>query len=473
MKRLTLFAVILLALAGAPSATAAGAFTSDAFLLAGDMVIEGPAAGLLALDESSSLSWEAVAASAVIVREYANRTQVDGTFVELVGDADGSVRHTVRENFGSLRLQSGSARSNAAFLATAGDGGFEVTSTSAGFVGIESADEPTFGQAPVQVDAGPGESPYFGVGATLEGAFVNLTSGAATLELRGTFSFQLFDVDYSVRDATGPSAKRTGVFDLDSTGPVRSSRVEIHTITLTDAVLLLHAPSSTMYAREPTVIFDGTLRATGASGDMALDGVPLRMVGSTAEWRGATALAFSPNGESVRVSSGESIVQGSTALSAARVPWVAAGLGIALTAVAIVLVALLVRRRREAPNLEAALLAMEDRQWGVAIRHFDGLIAQGPADAILLVDRAICLEETGRLVEARASYEDALREQPAHAEAHYYYARVLARLHVSTGALAHLSRALALDDRLIELARKEPAFRTFGDHPQFAGLLAD
>jgi tetratricopeptide (TPR) repeat protein len=114
---------------------------------------------------------------------------------------------------------------------------------------------------------------------------------------------------------------------------------------------------------------------------------------------------------------------------------------------------------------------MEERRWGDALPHLDRLLHRDPEDASLLMDRALCLEETGRLHEARAGYEAALGQQPQNAELHYYYARVLARLRMTTAAMAHLTRALALDARLAELARAERAFRDFSDHPGFIGLV--
>jgi len=126
---------------------------------------------------------------------------------------------------------------------------------------------------------------------------------------------------------------------------------------------------------------------------------------------------------------------------------------------------------RSADDLDLALLAMAERRWSDAIPLLDRVLRRRPDDAGVLVDRAWCLEEAGRVDDARAGYEAALRVAPSNAEAHYYYARTLARLRLTTGAMAHLTRALALDERLAEMARDERAFRDLAGHPSFVALV--
>jgi tetratricopeptide (TPR) repeat protein len=223
----------------------------------------------------------------------------------------------------------------------------------------------------------------------------------------------------------------------------------------------------TLLATRPVVTFSGDLSASDPQG--ALD-LPFLSPAEPGRWTGSGTLALTPDSGAVALLA--PAPADAAGARVARGPGLAT-VGIALLALAAAALAALALRLRRArgDDLELAVLAMEERRWEDALPHLDRLVARRPDDPVVLMDRAICLEESGRLGEAREGYEATLRVEPHNAEAHYYYARTLARLRMGTAALAHLSRALALDARLAELARKEAAFAGFQDHPHFRGLV--
>lgn len=469
MKRTLVYAVILLTLSSAPAALASDSFSSSALVLSGDLQLDTDAAAVYVPAGSRALSFEAVASSITLHRKYVNATQAGG--IEIAGDQPGQVAVESTETFGPSRLGTMQTRALAALLATAQTGPLVLHGKSAGFMDIATVQDPEVRQD-AAVAAGLDESATYGVATKLAGEFVNVTPGEGTYELRGDFELQLFDVDYFLTDAKSTRTWQTGVYETASYGPAQRHRYELHTLTLHDALLIVTtaAPAS-VFSKEPTIAFDGTLRAQDAENTDALTTMRFQNTRAENEWKGSATFAVTADQGRLGIGgdSGASTLGAAVALD--RSP-LGAAIAAALVGLALLVAVLVVlKRRREEPSLEAALLAMEERRWDIALDHLERLLANGPADPILLVDRAICYENTGRLEEARSSFEAALVEAPGNAEAHYYYARVLARLRMSTACLAHLSRALALDERLNELARKEPAFRAFQDHPQFLRLL--
>lgn len=467
-----LAAALALPLAAADDAPT---FSTRALTLTGDIGIAGNAEALFLPRGSEGLSWEAVATSAVLERTYSNATTIGE--LELVGDNPRETKRTEVVTFGPSRFASIGARADATLLATALGLPFESAGSTRGFLDAVVAQDPEFGSRDGEsVAVSPTSSMTYAVEANFSGDFVNLTSGRASYELRGVLTLVLYDVDYVVRTEDGDVQQRTGYYALGALGPAQRHRYEMHRLTLTDAVLHIEAPSgATLLSREPVVSFDGSLRATGSSGTLALsDSAAYADTGDDAgEYRGAGTISLAPAGDVLAVGAASAATRGQSPLASAPTsPWLGVAAGVILVGI-VGAVAWAMRRKPREASLEGALLAMEERRWEDAIEHLDAILAQAPDDAILLVDRAICYEETGRLDEARADYERALVEAPGNAEAHYYYARVLARMRMSTACLAHLARALALDRRLGELARKEPAFAAFRDHPQFLGYLGD
>jgi hypothetical protein len=471
-----LLAIILVASASAlPYALAEeAAFASRGLTLAGDVTVSGPGEALFVPRGSQGLAWEGFAKSVVIERTYSNATRFLGD-VEYVGDNPRDVFHTDVQTYGPSRLGSLETRMHATLLARALGSPFETTGATRGIVDAHAEEDPVIGAEDEEsVDVSLTQSVNYVVADELDGTFVNLTSGRATYELRGTLTLQLYDVDYAVRTDSGDVAHRTGHYATGELGPVERHRYEIHRITLTDAVVVVVAPdAATLFARDPVVTFDGSVLAEEGEGTLHLGASAFTADGATEEYRGSGTLVLRPAGEFLTVGTQASGARGGALAGAAPMPaYVLAAAG-ALLVLVVAVVALALRRRAPEASLDAALLAMEERRWEDALAHLDRIVAQSPMDPMLLLDRAICYEETGRLEEARADYEAALIEAPGNAEAHYYYARVLARLRMSTACLAHLSRALALDDRLRELARREAAFSGFRDHPQFLSYLGE
>lgn len=476
MKRggLVLAALVVIASALPGAAADDAPVEATVVTMAGNLDVEALLEALFLPAGNRGMGWEATAASVVLERTYSNVTSVADTGFELVGDGPDDVTRTEVYAFHDARLGATDSRERASLLVDALGEPLSATGRATGFLDATIAEDPLVSSKDERDVEGGRSSVNYGVETQLSGIFVNLTGGRATYELRGTLVLQLYDVDYEVQAGGSTSDFRTGHYSVNAAGPLERSRVESHRLTLTDAVLVVEVPSSvSLFATEPRVILDGSVRVESGGSDAPLG--PLRFAGADAEgaseWRGRATLDLRASAGLVSVAPLSTQGGLATPISGPASSLLAAAgiLAVALVLGAVVAVA---RRRPRAGSVEAALLAMEERRWEDALDELERVLAAQPApEPILLLDRAICHEELGRLDAARADYEAVLVETPGSAEAHYYYSRLLARLRMSTACLAHLSRALALDERLVELARKEAAFDAFRDHPQFLAYL--
>jgi hypothetical protein len=463
------FAALAIALL-TPGAAADAPFSAPELAIDGHATTAGPLGALFFLDEgerNEALSWDATASSVVVEREWKNFTGLaaDGTPLGSFSKYDDKAQKQMLR-FGAATLSSEDVRDNGALLAKVLDGDVAVTADTRGSLVMRPSSDPEFHQAEVP---DVGEAVDYAIHERIHGDYVVLVASDATVELRGTITLRLSDVDYLLSTPGGAYEGRSGIFITKNVGPYYEGTSEKQTLTLKDAVLHLRAASPVVVASpDPKVTFTGKLAAKQPTGLLDLPGLVSSAPG---EWTGdAATLTLAPHGGLLTVPAAQPVAATGASL-AARPPAALAWLvvGAALVALALAIVGL--RHRETGDDLELALLAMSERRWNDALPRLERLAAKRPQDGGLLVDRALCLEETGRLDEARAGYEAALQAAPFSAEAHYYYSRTLARLRMGTAALAHLSRALTLDARLAELARGERAFASFADHPQFRGLV--
>jgi hypothetical protein len=438
--------------------------------LEGSAALAGPAAALFALAGPGGFSWDASAATVVIDRAWS-----DYLYVAPEGPLGSPLSYQFQQQHatetpGASNLTSTAARDGGALLVTFASRPVAIDASAAGRTTVQATHDPHLDEGPPADVGNASDVPDYSIHATVPGDFLNVTPSAGDYELRGNFTLRLYDVDYTLKSASGSEPHATGVVAPDEGAPASKQRAQTETITLTDAVLHLRAPTAvTILTTTPTVRLAGSIHLDDPSGPLDLPG--LAPAGGSS-YQGAATLDLSVGGGAVAIQAPAPLAAAGGPARAARAPPVAAlaAAVVALASLALLAFAIL-RRPRRGDEMELALLAMEERRWGDALPHLDRLLHRDPEDASLLMDRALCLEETGRLHEARAGYEAALGQQPQNAELHYYYARVLARLRMTTAAMAHLTRALALDARLAELARAERAFRDFSDHPGFVGLV--
>lgn len=436
-----------------PVASANAAFSAESVSVLGDASIDAPFAALFVLLGDGGLDWQATAASVEVHRKYANYTSVYAA--PLDPDTNAYTNYEPgRETlvFDAGTLQSTATRAGGAFLVLA-QGDAAVAATTEQLAAITSSHNPAFRQSErAQVQ---GEDTQYEIRETLSGTYLNVTATGGAFEIRGDIALQLTEIDYRVADDSRAHDGVTGTKDAWDLSVARSGRVELDTIILRDAVLLVNVPGeSRLYTHDALMSFDGEIRADAGASE-AVGTAPTAQSGDfmlAATGAGVTASAAPAAAAAIRAVSPD----------APGLPYAAVGLALLALTFALVLWA----RHRERPDpVEAAVLAMGERRWTDALPHLDRALAKRPADVGLLVDRALCLEQSGRLSDARDTYERALGHAPAHAEAHFYYARTLARLHDRARSRAHLDRALLLDPRLTELARGEPMLRALGDHP--------
>lgn len=456
MRLVRAWLVIVVAMASVASAANAPPLLVDALDVQGSSSIDGAAAALFLLVDGAGLSWDATAASVGVARDSANYTSVQHPA------APGSNLYSHYEPssdalaFGPATLTSTAAREGGALLVL-GQRAAQFSATTDALLSVRTEESPTFEQAGEWEVEGAGSR--YVIHEKLEGTYLGIVATDGSYEIRGDLVLHLSEVDYRLRTSGDAFEGRTGWLDETANAGVRSGHVERHTLTLLDAVLRIHVPGEArVYTPSAVLAFDGQVRAHDPQGHLVL-GDAVALGESTPTARGAATVDLAPEGAQVKATGAPVL----SATSGARAPigpampaWLALLAVVALAATAIVVA---LRRRARVDPLDAAVLAMEERRWQDALPHLDQLLAKRPDDAGLLVDRAICLEESGRLHQAREGYERALRLAPANADAHFYYARTLARLRDAPRARTHLARALALDPRFGELAGGEAAFR--------------
>ncbi|GEM_PF-6226824 len=444
------FAVALILLA--PSASAAKAASLQ---IVGSSRATGAADALFAIADGRGLSWSATAKEIVVERDGANFTRIDAIKSTSYGRVE-----QASQAYGPGELHGLEARDGGAMLARSLGAPFSgVTSTGSRLVavGIQDPSFAEFGASDVRTS----QTTHLYVDESMPGRFVNLTSSGGDFELRGTLLLVLYDVDYAVTTAQGSAVERTGRFESASVAGVTQGRDEQQRVTLVDAVLTLHAPGeAALFASQGHVDFNGILSLQGGDAPLAAPGLaPLAAAEGEGRYQGSSSLDLAPaGGSALRLESARAPSPLAPVAEGASAPLLALA-ALVLVAIAGVTFGLSRRARRAADDTAAALLAMEERRFADALAPLARALARRPQDALLHLDLALCLEETGRGEEARRQYETTLGLAPANAEALYYYARLLARQRRPAESAAHLAEALVLDPRLTDMARAEQAFR--------------
>lgn len=454
-----------------PSVLAADApFTARGLTLDGAATLDGPSDAFLATGTGDApFTWTLTAESAVIERTTMPWREVrDPTGRPLVAKYDDAQTRTERLTFTQVHVRSVGTEDVLGLFAR-GDG-LRATLVTSQDVALAPAQDPVFQQGPPPEYESPA-TPLLSIVETVPGDYVLTRASGATFTLEGDdLALTLVGPDYALDAAEGEYAGRTGWYETQSLPGYAEGLVERQVIRLTHAFLRVDAPLDAQLASHaPRLAFQGALVAQDPDGAFPLD-LPTT---TGKAWTGQGALELAPDAGRLLARS-PSDVHAAGAGTVTRSPSVVPYAVAAFLLVAVALAALVLLRRRRGEDedpVALALLAMEERRWEDALPHLDRALHATPRDAKLLVDRALCLEESGRLSAAREGYEAALAAEPGNAETHYYYARTLARLRNPTSALAHLARALTMDERLAELARREAAFAPFKDHPQFGALL--
>lgn len=468
MNTRTVWAVMVTLLIASPLALAQAPLAARALLFDGASTFSGDAAGLLAVAGSEGFSWEVTADSARVERLWVEYATFDppgpvGAFTFF----DGQNEKRESNDYAGVRLVMTTFEVGGAILVL----GPQLEGATNAPVSLTPVHDPALEQNPErQVDTKPNSdgSPNYLLRQVLRGDFVNLTTSAGDFNVAGDIEIRLYGGSYHLSSGEQQVDGKTGRVSETTAGPAERGRIEVQSITLKNAAFELRSLSPTTWMTpHARVAFEGALVATDETSPLDL---PTLRASSPGQYSGSAMLNLSPSARGLELSSPALMSAEVTRApeSPRALTFVVLALGI--IAIAVGLVAWRARTAR-ADDLELAVLAMEERRWERAITHLDRLATTQPNDAAVLMDRAICHEEVGRLGEARKDYERALRVTPHNAEAHYYYARTLARLQMTTSSMAHLSRALALDERLAELARRESAFFAFADHPQFLGLV--
>lgn len=351
----------------------------------------------------------------------------------------------------------------------------------------------------VSADVAVGSAPYeYRLSRTLDGPLFNASAPGLAQTLTGTFQVFLYDVDLAILSGGKETVIETGARDGDSTAALGAREVANALVTFEGATLTIRgAEVSSVYAPAFTVGVTGAAVLRDAVGGFNAGDATYESPGRDVALRGALAYDFQlvegrTDRALVEVAGDlESItLDPATKLDAARYLGPAAK-AVAVGGGALLLAAgalLLVRHRaplvaaveRVRPHArayegdpgEAAVLALEAGDAAAAAKLFEAALEKSPDDVVLLVDYGTTLERLGRTMRARDVYERAVRVAPGRGEAHYYYSRVLAALGLTASALPHLQRALTLDPRLRDMARRDPGFRPLADHPTFAAIVA-
>lgn len=436
--------VIGLLIASVPAASANAPVVANEFSAEGNATIEGAAVALFLDVSERGLLWSAEAAEVSVYRTVGSYQSVHPYDDRPNAYSNYANRDRETTEYGPATLTSITSRMPGALLALA-YGDTELRGSTSGLLRIQNEEAPTFASYGAQeLRGGNSAATEYAIWERLPGTYLNLTASDGVYELRGNFELHLVDIDYELRSASGTVTGETGRHSAQDLLLASAGTVEKHIITLHDATLRLTVPGeASVYTESARLDYDGSLRAAG-------EDTPLET---------RTALDLSPEGGQVRAMGTPAALAetGAVLPDAPRLPWwLLAGI-LALTLASLAAFAL-ARRRARTDDLEAAVLAMEERRWNDALPHLERVLARRPADANILVDHALCLEQAGRLPRARIAYERALSEAPDNADAHLYYARTLARLRDTATARTHLQRALALDPRLREIALTEPLF---------------
>lgn len=455
MKSIRAAACIVAIVLLAPTALAAQGLVADELLLAGSTRLEGDATALFFQSVQDGFSWEASADSAELVREYAKFQAVDTPLIPAWDVHQASPWVTETTGYGAVTLSSDSTIGYGAMLLI-GAAKTQVVASSDALGQIRATRDPVLSQG-VPGDAQTEGGDTGQIVHRVEGAFLNATFEEGTYTVTGDLTLVMFGPAYAI----GDDAWQTGEFETARTAVYVEGRQERHTLTLTNAVLQLRAREPvTLLTAFPTLEMDGTLKAPAADGalDVAGQTIAPPADGSPLTYTGATTLSLSFDGGRVAAASPD-MISTAAMIAPQGPPFLAIGAAVFLALAALVGLAGLWLRRTRADDLELALLAMEERRWNDALPRLTRVARREPHNVGVLVDRALCLEQVGRFEDAARSFEGALRASPALAEAHFYYARTLAKMRQSDAARVHLEEALERDPRLVEMMRAEPALR--------------
>lgn len=98
-------------------------------------------------------------------------------------------------------------------------------------------------------------------------------------------------------------------------------------------------------------------------------------------------------------------------------------------------------------------------------------LSLAPGDRSIRLNLAVAVWQQGSAAEGRAALQALINEDPAFASAHYNLACLEAAAGRRTESLAALKRAIALDARYRETARKDADFAGLAQDPEFAALV--
>ena len=445
-----LLAATLLVPLGAGAGPASDGLRAESLRFAGATTLESDTSALFfILRDADAVNWRLSAQGGTLERAYLVEAAVDNPLNPenylYSHELDSGVETL---DLGAVTLASTGGQEGGALLA---QGSLLSSSSSDGLILVTAVTNPTvaqFGEA----DVAPGEG--VGIEETLPGDLLAVEVAHGSAILRGDMVLTLFGPWYSLDDGGAVTDHKTGEFESDRAGPATQVHQEKHTQTLRDAVLeLSFVQPVELFATHATVDVAGTIEAADAEGEMP-DGLTAT---SAATWSGGALLELGASSGRVTAAGPQALSSTAAVVAVPRVPFlVAAALAVgALGAVAV----LALRRRARGDDIELALLAMEERRWQDALPHLTRVARRRPDDAGVQIDRALCLEQVGRFEEAAKAFEAALRAAPRHAEAHFYYARTLAKMQEKEAARVHLETALERDPRLVEMMRGEPVLK--------------
>lgn len=457
MKSIRVAACIAAIMLLLPTALATQGLLAEQLIVAGDTRLQGDASALFFESFEDGFAWEASADSVEMLREYATYQAVDTPAMDSYEYFLATPWATETASYGASTLSSSRTIEFGAMLAIA-DADGQVVATSAGLVDIRAARDPTLTQG----NAADAQNDEMGeIARTFDGSFLEATFAEGVYTLTGDLTLIMYGPAYEILADGEPVAWQTGEFETSRTAVYVEGAQERHTLTLHNAVLQLRASEpTTLLTSFPTLEIDGTLKAPKAEGALVIAGQSIAPPadGSPLTYTGATTLLLSFDGG--RVAAGSPDVISTAAMIAPQGPPLLAIGAAAFLAIAALVgaVVLWVRRARE-DDLALALLAMEGRRWDDALPRLARVMRREPHNVAVMVDRALCLEQVGRFEDAARSFEGALRAAPALAEAHFYYARTLAKMRQPDAARVHLEEALERDPRLAEMMHAEPVLR--------------
>lgn len=457
-SRAWLVALVLVA----PTALAASDdLRAESFTFTGATSVESVARALFLSADEAAFSWDVVAGEATLHRQQATFRAVDHPTRDtaLVAPQSDWVEDEVP--LGAVSIVSTGVLPGGAMLVRSDDARLEGATDTG--VDVRAVRDPVVAQGGAEpTDENEAGDPGYIV-EEIPGELLSMDFAEGTFTIRGNLTLLLFGPRYVVDSSEAPGDHQTGEYETTRTLVYAEGKQERHLLALTDAVLHVRAAAGALlYTEFPLVQVAGSVVAEQADGALALPDIEVRAADDGAlRYTGDVALALSPTqglvGASVPTaalaSTGATLEQGPpllTLTAAAIATLVALGAAGAL---------LWRRRARPQDDLEAALLAMDERRWEDALVPLARVAKARPHDAGVMVDRALCLEQVGRFQDAARGFEAALRTAPEHAEAHFYYARTLAKMRQAEAARVHLEAALERDPRLAEMARGERVLR--------------